>query len=911
MAQFWLLLVILIFALSRTVATVVIDYEWWKEIGQVQTWLNLAVYGLAPILTAAILAGLLLWIALARGLKHGGDGFAALPKFARYATVGAFFVGLFIASSTIESWDAVRFVAGRGAVGQAADWRDPVFAHPLGFYLFDLPFYTDALNFVLVTLGATALAFFVSSRGQTIRSQMGPLREGGEIDLAALRISDSFRATFLRVAAAAFLLALAARAYLSRYALLASDHGFMVGVDYIDDHIRLPLIWTMMAACVIAAVLALRGIWRGLWLLPLVRVVQVAAPMLAQTLYVRPNEINLQKPYIANHIEATRSAYGLSSQLKETEYAAKLGTRVDPSRHKALFDNIRLWDWQAFHDTVTQIQSLRPYYVFNDSDVDRYMIDGQLRQVMLTPRELDIEQLPDARTRWINPHFIYTHGYGMVMAEANRISADGLPSLLVKDAPPVIQTSSLKLTRPEIYYGEQVHEPVFVRTGQKEFSYPAGNDSVFTRYAGTGGFPIDSFGMRLAAAVRDADINVLLTGVFTADSRMMIRRDVKERLIEIAGFLHWDPDPYLVLSDDGRLVWTVDGYTVSDAHPFSAHLSVDGTRINYIRNSVKATVDAYNGTVHLYVFDRTDPIIRAYEKLFPQLFEPASAMPADLRQHVRYPEMIFRVQAETYRLYHMRDPQAFYNKEDVWDIPRNQNAKRTQTREFTPTYLVAPVPGQDKPEFLLMLPFTPRGKDNLVGTMIARCDGENLGKIEVLQLSKQALIFGPRQMDARIDQDPEISKDLTLWNQKGSEVIRGQMMVLPVDNTFVYVEPIYIQSSEARMPQLKKVVLGTGNELIYRDSYEQALEALRQSGGGGAGASNINPASTAPAAGAAPGVSTTATPAAITGAGGAEADRRLGEIRERLRRYRELWGQGKYAEAGRELEQIEQAAGRR
>jgi uncharacterized protein len=383
----------------------------------------------------------------------------------------------------------------------------------------------------------------------------------------------------------------------------------------------------------------------------------------------------------------------------------------------------------------------------------------------------------------------------------------------------------------------------------------------------------------------------------------MIRRNVTERLREVAGFLHWDPDPYLVVTADGRLVWTVDGYSISDAHPYSQHVMLDGERCNYIRNSVKATVDAYHGTIHLYVFDQADPLITAYQRLFPGLFEPASAMPADLRGHVRYPELFFRLQAEIYRLYHMRDPQSFYNKEDVWDVPHNANARKNQERDFKPTYLVASLPGSNKPEFVLTMPFTPRGKDNMIGTMIARCDGEHLGEIEVLQLSKQALIFGPRQMDARIDQDPDISKDLTLWNQKGSEVIRGQMMVLPLDQTFLYVEPIYIQSSEARMPQLKKVVIATGNELIYRNSYEEALSSLAQLSGG---------SRTAPAlpAGTPAMVAAGAAQQQIPGAP-VEPDRRIVEIRDRLRRYRELFSSGKYAEAGRELEQIEQMVGRR
>lgn len=903
-----LTVLLVVLALSRSIATLAIDYAWWKEMGQVQTWLNLAVYGTAPVLTAGVVAGLGLWGALARGLKASGEGLGSLPRFTRLATVGAFLLGLLIASTTIENGDAVRFIAGRGGLTDDGDWRDPLFGHSLAFYLFDLPFYRALLHFAMFTLVAAIGVFLAASQANAIRTQLAAARrQAGEftVDVAALSWGPGLQATFVRVAGALLLLLLAARVFTGRYDLLFSEHVFMTGVDYVDEHVRLPLRWLLIGAIGAAAVLAVGGRWRGLLLIPLAQLLHVAIPLAVHAIYVRPNEINLEKPYIANHIEATRHAFGLSQKLRSAEYAAKPTGGIDQFKRQVSLDNVRLWDWQAFHDTVTQIQSLRPYYVFQDTDVDRYVINGQLRQVMLTPRELDLDQLPDAQRRWVNPHFIYTHGYGVVVAEANRITADGLPSLLVKDAPPVAAVDALRPKRPEIYFGEKVHEPVFVRTGQKEFSYPSGNDSVFTRYEGQGGFPIDSFGMRLAAAVREADPNVLLTGMFTYDSRMMIRRNVRERLEELAGFLHWDKDPYLVVTKEGRLVWTVDGYSTSASHPYSAHLTIDGERCNYIRNSVKATVDAYEGTVRLFVFDTGDPIVQAYSRLFPGLFEPASQMPADLREHARYPELLFRAQADIYRVYHMRDPQAFYNKEDVWDLPRNAQTRRNQAREFSPTYLMTVLPGETKPEFVLMLPFTPRGRQNMVGIMMARCDGDKLGELRVLQLSKQELVFGPGQMDARIDQDPEISKDLTLWSQKGSEVLRGQMMVLPVDGTFLYVEPIYIQSAEAKMPQLKKVVVAMGNELYYRNTYEDALAALGSRPAEGAMGGAMPAATAAPLVPGAPPATPAAAGAAVSGAAG----QRLEEIRSRLRRYRDLITQGRYAEAGRELEQVEALAG--
>jgi uncharacterized membrane protein (UPF0182 family) len=603
--------------------------------------------------------------------------------------------------------------------------------------------------------------------------------------------------------------------------------------------------------------------------------------------YVRPNEISIERPFILRHVEATRAAFGIDERTREVEFPAQPEEQIDFNKHKPLLDNVRLWDWHAFHDAVTQLQPYRPY-VYSDTDVERYTLNGQLRQVMLSPRELDLSQLGDARSRWINPHFIYTHGYGIVMAEANEVSPNGLPVLIIKDAPPIVSVPGIKLARPELYYGENVHEPVFVRTAQPEFNYPAGDRNVENRYDGKGGFPISSLLLRLAAAVSGGDWNILLTGYLTPESRMMIHRNVTQRLSTLANFLAWDTDPYLILTEDGHLVWIVDGYMTSRAHPYSRSVDLEGIgSFNYIRNSVKATVDAYDGTVHLYVFEPFDPLLQAYQRLFPDLFEPASAMPPDLRKHARYPEMIFAAQADIYRLFHMRDPDTFYNKSDAWDTAKFTNEQGARPGPVAPTYVVATLPGETKPEFLLMLPFTPRNRDNLIGLMMARCDGEHLGEKVVLLLSKQEIIYGPMQIEARINQDQNISKDLTLWNQQGSQVLRGQMLVLPIEHTFLYIEPIYLQASQAKMPQLKKIALAMGNNLVYADTYQQALAQL--AGG------NLPP----------PPVTEQRPPSAAPTPSPQAPDARIVEIRRHLQRYRELVSQGKLSEAGKELEAIQ------
>jgi uncharacterized membrane protein (UPF0182 family) len=879
---------------ARFVATYVIEYQWWKELNQVPTWLSMLAYGVAPVAAATLLAFVVLWAAHARALKFAGTSLRYHPRYALLSTAALFLAALVLASAIIDTWTVVLYFGGRGLPAEATQWRDAAFGQPLRFYLFDLPFYSLLRRYVLGLAVLSALIYWVAARGWQIYERIPEFREMGEIDPRLFRLEGALESRFLRGAGAVFLLALAVQFFLGRYELLVQDHGFMVGMDYVAEKIALPLQWLVIAACILAAGFVWAGRWKLAAVMAVALVARGAIPPAVNALYVKPNEISIQRPYIQTHIHATRSAFGLEQRTREIEFPARLEARIEVAKHEALFDNVRLWDWRAFHDTVTQIQALRPYYVFADTDVDRYVIDGKLRQVLLTPRELDIRQLADARARWINPHFIYTHGYGMVMAEANRITAEGLPVLFVQDAPPQVRTTSLKLTRPEIYYGEVVHEPVFVRTAQEEFSYPSGADNVFTRYDGAGGFPIASFWLRVAAAIRYGDYNILLTGYLTPESRMMIRRNVRQRLSTLAGFIRWDPDPYLVLTDDGRLVWTVDGYTTSNAHPYAASVRLGALgAVNYIRNSVKATVDAYSGETRLYIFDPSDPIIRAYQRIFPELFLPASVMPPDLRRHARYPETYFRAQAEIYRIFHMLDPQAFYNKEDVWDIARNIQGQDTRPQPLSPTYVVATLPGETEPEFLLLLPFTPRNKDNMIGLMVARCDGPRLGELLFLLLSKQALIFGPMQIEARINQDQNISKDLTLWNQQGSQVLRGQILVLPVEDTFLYVEPIYIQAAEARMPQLKKVVLAMGNLLIYRDTYEQALAELA---GFREGAPVL---ASSPAQAAAPGV-----PAAD------RADP-LEAVRRHLRRYRELSAQGRWAEAGKELEALEALAEKR
>ena len=889
----------LLFA-SRFIASTILDFEWWKEINQLDTWLSLLLYSTAPIALATLLllgAFMLAWKLGERHASGGSGRFARMPPTSELANrlipFGLLLLAIVVANLAIDSWTVVRYFGGARVPGAATGYLDPIFGKPLRFYFFDLPFYNLLLRVVLAGSLISLLIYWLTSHFRTLIDRWPQMSEGGGIHLDGLSFGGAFDSRFIRIATAILLLGLAAEIFFDRYDLLFEDHGTsLVGVDYVADHITIPLQWLLIVGAVVAAALVTLRRGRLALVLLLLLPIRFVLPPLIGSIYVRPNELALQRPYIGHHIEATRSAYALNTNVKEQQLAARAEIRIDYETHKPLLDNVRLWDWRAFHDTVSQIQPLRPY-TYVDTDIDRYRIDGSLRQVLISSRELDISQLGEGRQSWINPHLIYTHGYGVVMAEANRITSDGLPQLFIEDAPPKVTTPSLKFTEPQIYFGETEQEPVFVSTSQPEFDYPSGSENVHTRYKGKGGFPISPLLTRLSAALTYGDPNILLTNYFTPTSRMMIRRRALTRLSTMAGFLSWERDPYIVLTSTGRLAWMVDGYMTSTSHPYSREVATQNIgAFNYIRNSVKATIDAYSGETHLYVFDARDPLIQAYGQLFPKLLEPASAMPADLREHARYPETLFSTQADIYRAYHMRDPEAFFNRADLWDLAKTSNGRAEAATAVSPTYVVATLPGSNTPEFLLFTPFTPANKDNLIGMMLARCDGANLGQLIFEQLGKQDIIYGPKQIEAFINQDQTISKDLTLWNQQGSEVLRGQILVLPIDNSFLYVEPIYIQASGARMPQLKKVALAMGNKLAYDDSYEKALARLI---GQNVEAGTPAPNAQAPAP-------ESGRPVTQTGSPGPDA---LREVRDHFNRYRDLNSQGKFSEAGKELETIQ------
>ncbi len=694
--------------------------------------------------------------------------------------------------------------------------QDPLMGKDIGFYIFRLPALEALYRWFLVALGLilVASAFVHLLYGSVQYSEEGLfVHRAAKIHLSVLL------ALLLLVQCGGYLL--------DAYKLLYSHTGVVFGAGYTDIHARLPALRVLAVVSAAVAVLALVQMrWSGLkylviglGALAVVHVVGMYAyPSFLQQFHVVPNELVAETPYIQRNIRSTRHAYGLDRVEAQEFPVNEVLTADDLRKNDATVKNIRLWNYQPLLSTYAQLQQIRTYYEFVDVDNDRYNIDGNYRQVMLSARELSHEQLPSRI--WINEHLVYTHGYGVVYSPVNQISKEGLPEFFVKDIPPV-SDGFVKVTRPEIYFGEVANDYVFVKTLAQELDYPAGDQNIYTTYEGDGGVPLRSFWRKLLYSARFATLRISLSNDITPESRILYYRRIQDRVRKLASFLDFDEDPYLVVTPEGRLFWIIDGYTTSERYPYSEPREGVG---NYIRNSVKTVVDAYNGTVDFYISDPDDPVVKAYSRGFPGLFKPMTVMPEALRSHVRYPQDLFKVQARMYATYHMRDPQVFYNKEDLLSIPIRKGDE--QEREMEPYYTIMRLPGEAEEEFVLLLPFTPNNRDNMRAWLAARSDGSHYGKLLALNFPKARLVYGPNQIDARIDQDAFISQQLSLWGQRGSQVIRGNLLAIPIQDSLLYVQSLYLAAEQGSLPELKRVVTVFGNRIAMRENLEDALREL-------------------------------------------------------------------------------------
>jgi len=875
-------IVLFVLAILWTVISIYPDWLWFENLQ------------FAPIFWTMLLSrfgfGLIVWIFLliiisvnlfiAKRLSptlRPGEGIKEEPGY--FAQIGIspntfnilLMVAVLIASFVIASkgsnqWDMVL----RYLYQEPFESTDPIFNRDIGFYVFSLPLYIFIRNGILLLFlfaGLLTIVWYLKDGAVQIIDEYVQA-EGKPVSLPKIKISTKAKKHLLILGGIVVLL-IAWGYYLKIFGLLYSTQGPAFGASYTDVNIKVIVYWILFVLSLLFAVLLFfsgykyrlkyillgGGIWLGCivlfgWLLP----------GLVQQVRVKPNELAKESPYIVHNINYTRIAYNLDEIRTVAFQVSDRLSAEDIEAQKATIQNIRIWDERPLLQTYRQIQAIRQYYDFNNIDVDRYMIDNQYRQVMLGAREFVADRnSPQART-WINKYLTYTHGYGLAASLVNEVDSEGLPELLIKDLPPSY-VADLKVERPEIYYGERTNEYVLVKTKTAEFDYPKGDKNEYTTYQGKGGVHISSFFRRVLFAVEFLDRQILFTTELSPESRILFKRRIDRRVEAIAPFLQYDKDPYLVVSE-GRLFWIQDAYTTTDMYPYSKRTlkRFKIKRLNYIRNSVKIAIDAYNGTVSFYVIDDTDPIIKTYMRIFPKLFKPFSDMPADLKKHIRYPKDLFEIQAGTYRTYHMEDVRVFYNQEDLWQIPDELYGDSRQPMK--PYYIIIKLPQENKAEFLLMLPFTPSKKDNMIGWLAARSDLPHYGKLLVYKLPKEKLVYGPMQIEARVDQQTEISRELSLWGQMGSRVIRGNLLVIPVGDAFIYVEPVYLEAKQeekevpatgsttqrkpfgrskgitpsgtpgvdksraASLPELKRVIVALGNRLIMEENLDKALRGV-------------------------------------------------------------------------------------
>ncbi len=840
----WLILIVVLllglFSIG-SLATFYTDFLWFEHLGYQEIFsrqltTRLIIFVIAFTIAALILLGN--WIIARRSAiadTPPGTPQILRSSLARWTVIIAGVVmALLFAGAAAGQWDPfLRYI-----YRVPFDIADPIFNRDIGFYMFELPIYEFVQGWLLSVLFVTLLGlvpiYAINNLSDIQRGAWRPFS------------SPALRRHLLLVGAI-FLIVWGVGYFFDIYRLLYSPRGVAFGASYTDMTASLWLLRAQLVLVLLTAAVMLLNIFRpslrllaltgGAWVITTL-LLSSLLPAFLQRYVVEPNELTLEEPYIVNNIEFTRQAFKLD-EIQTEVFGEVADLSVDNLlENEESLRNIRLWDYRPLQQTYQQLQALRPYYEFGEVDIDRYTIDGEQRQVMLSARELAKDRLP--APSWVNRNLEFTHGYGIVMNPVNEVTPEGQPDFFIKDLPPQ-SNIELEVTQPEIYFGELTNDAVYVSSGREEFSYPSGDENVYTTYQGTGGVLLDSFLKRVAFAIRQSDANVLLTSDINDQTRIQFKRQIQERIRTLTPFLELDGDPYIVVHE-GRLVWLQDAYTYSNDYPYStpinvtvrpsvmsttpaaANLPQPMRSVNYIRNAAKITIDAYNGDVNYYIADADDPIIQTYTAVYPNVFQPLEAMPEGLQDHLRYPVDLFWVQARQYLTYHMQDVRVFYNKEDLWQIPNEIFDTVEQTIE--PYFVTLALPGADDLEYLLIMPFTPATRNNMIGWMAARNDGDSYGELIVYELPKQELIFGPMQIEGRIDQDPAISQQFSLWDQRGSRVIRGNLLVLPMNDSFLYIEPIYLLSDTNALPELRRVIAASNKGIAMEETLGEAIAAL-------------------------------------------------------------------------------------
>ncbi|MBI4009147.1 UPF0182 family protein [Candidatus Roizmanbacteria bacterium] len=838
--------IFLLFFSFSTIVVFITDWWWFVEVGLTDVFIKPLITKIIIFLITAIIAVVFFltnfliavrskhsWVVLIPAALLGQPVSLDSRILKKLGIIASVIISLALGLITAVNWQEILKFFSAIPFGEF----DPIFKKDIAFYIFSLP----AFNLGLGILKMLVIVSLINSG--IIYILKGSLNLTGflaKFEIPGLRLSQKGQTEpkaqlHFGILLSLFLIITAINTYLSLFKLLSNQSGPIFGAAYTDVAIMVPILKISIGLSVLAAVLTLFWGISGklapliiaISLYVFIGIVSAIVPSLFQKLIVAPNELVKETPFIKHNIAATRKAYGLD-QIEEREISAdKPLTADDIASNNLTVKNVRLWDREQLLSTFAQIQEIRTYYEFVSVDNDRYIINDEIRQIMLSSRELASESLPNRS--WINEKLTFTHGYGVAAGPVNQVTSEGLPVLFVKDLPPKSEVKQLAVNRPEIYFGELTNDYVIVKTKSKEFDYPKGEENVYTTYQGKGGVEISSLLKRLFFAIKFNSLKLFLSNDVTSESRILYYRNIKERVEKIVPFLTLDSDPYAVVSDN-KIYWIFDAYTIANNYPYSQPLSLNGGMVNYIRNSVKIVIDAYDGSISFYQVDMSDPIIRTYAKIFPSLFQPISKMPKSLLSHLRYPEDIFSLQTDIYTTYHMDNPQIFYNKEDQWEIPTISEGQKQETtdtvEQMGPRHIIMKLPGEKKEEYILMLPFTPRNKDNLSAWMVARNDGDSYGKLIVYRFPKQKLIFGPKQVIGRINQDAEVSRQISLWDQRGSQVIQGPLLVIPIEESLIYVRPLYLKAETGKIPELKRVIVAYENKIAMEETLEAALSRI-------------------------------------------------------------------------------------
>ncbi|OYT26552.1 MAG: hypothetical protein B6U97_03540 [Candidatus Altiarchaeales archaeon ex4484_96] len=823
-------LILVLLTVPTALSTVYTDYFWFKALGYDSVYVKIISTAVLLFLGTSLLS--YLFFVLNAYLTGETD----LKTRHGYTAALAMLMGL----SASTSWESLLRFLHQKPFGVA----DPIFSYDISYYFFTLPFYRLIQNMLFYLIALTVVGvilLYLKNREITLvqteyNEDPQSYIPGMRMQFSGIRVGDKAK-THLFVLAGLFFMVLGVKHHLDQFNVLYSESGVIYGASYADVNAFLPALSLLVFVSLVTGVLCIAaaiqkhrkkpGMWSMVAGAATVYLITLSLgtglyPALIQQYKVQPNEYAVEEEYIKYNIEYTRSAFNLRG-IEVKEITPKENASMEYiKRNRDIMENIRLWDWRPLKQTYKQLQEIRSYYDFTDVDVDRYVMDDKITQVMLSAREMNTHELSSEAQTWVNLHLLYTHGYGVCMSPVNEYTEGGLPTFIIKDIPPQTTIEQLKIREPAIYYGENAENFVVVKTSTQEFDYPMGDVNKYVSYEGCGGVPISSFFDQLMFALRFGDVNLILSEYITPESRIMFKRNIRDRVNSIAPFLAYDPDPYIV-NAGGRLYWIIDAYTYSQSYPYST--PVDGVDLNYIRNSVKVVIDSYNGDISFYVVDEKDPLLETYADIYPALFRPVDDMPSALREHLRYPEALFNLQAQVYGVYHMTDPKVFYNKEDKWVIPDEIYGQESK-QQMVPYYIITQLPGDEGLEFILMIPFTPRSKDNMIAWMAAKCDRLDYGELIIYKFPKEKLIYGPMQIEARIDQNDEISQQLTLWSQRGSYVIRGNLLVIPLEDTLLYVEPLYIQAEKATMPELKRIIVSYESKVVMEKTLDEAFMNL-------------------------------------------------------------------------------------